>query len=72
MERQDPPQGFANPSCGECAHARIAGDDLGKRLCGRYPPQVFPMPAHGGVAALTMRPQVNTTDTACGEFKPKH
>jgi hypothetical protein len=70
MERQDPPT--TGPTCGECAHARIFGDELGKRLCARFPPAVFPLPAQGGVAAITMRPQVNTIDHACGEFRAKH
>jgi hypothetical protein len=70
MERQDPTT--TDPTCGECAHARIAGDVLNKRICGRYPPAVFPIQAQGTIAAIALRPEVKTTDHACGEFRPKH
>lgn len=70
MDRTDPIT--TDPTCGECRFARIVGDELHQRLCGRYPPSVFPAQVQGGIAALTFRPQVKTTDHACGEFVAKH
>lgn len=68
MERSDPPP--SGPTCGECAHARVFGTELGQRLCKRYPPEVFPVQTAQGIAAMTLPRQVKTTDDACGEFKP--
>lgn len=72
MERQDPAANAA-PTCGECAHARIISvETLGKRACGRNPPTVFlAAVGNGGIGAITLRPEVKTTDVACGEFKPR-
>lgn len=69
MDRDDPMSSYR--TCGECRHARLNGDQLNSRLCGRYPPTVFPAQVQGGIGAMTMRPQVKTTDHACGEFAAK-
>ncbi len=58
-------------SCNTCEHSRIVKQDITKRICKGMPPQVVPVPTHGGIQLQFHWPMVEANDEGCGLHKPK-
>lgn len=58
--------------CGDCIHCQPGPDtknDVMSRVCYRNPPTAFGVLTQGGIAVMSVRPQIRVDTFACGEYE---